>query len=114
MKKTIPLLAAAALGLFGPYTVRADVKLPAIFGDHMVLQQEAKLPVWGWADPGEKIIVTFGAAKAETTAGADGKWRADLPAVPAGTPPGTLVVAGKNTITLSDVLVGEVWLCSGQ
>ncbi len=93
---------------------RAEVKLPALFGDHMVLQQEATLPVWGWAEPGEKVTVTFGDKKAEATAGADGKWRCDLPAIPAGTPPGTLVVAGKNTVTIQDVLVGDVWLCSGQ
>jgi len=113
-KAALPLVIAVALGLPGTRCVRADVKLPAIFGDHMVLQQEAKLPVWGWADPGEKITVTFGAAKAGTTTGADGKWRVDLPPAPAGTPSGTLVVAGKNTLTINDVLVGEVWVCSGQ
>jgi sialate O-acetylesterase len=102
----------AACLLFSP--ARADVRLPGIFGDHMVLQQEATLPVWGWASPQEKVTVTFGNEKAETTAGPDGKWRIDLPALPAGTPAGTLTVAGTNTITLNDVLVGEVWLCSGQ
>ena len=102
----------AACLLLSP--ARADVRLPGIFGDHMVLQQEATLPVWGWANPQEKVVVTFGNEKAETTAGADGKWRVDLPALPAGTPAGTLKVAATNTITLNDVLVGEVWLCSGQ
>ena len=80
----------------------------------MVLQQGTTLPVWGWAKPGEKITVSFGPKKAETVAGADGKWRADLPAVAGGTLPGTLVVAGSNTLTMNDVLVGDVWLCSGQ
>ncbi len=94
--------------------VHADVRLPGIFGDHMVLQQGATLPVWGWANPQEKVIVTFRNERAETTAGSDGKWRIDLPALPAGTAAGTLTVAASNTITLSDVLVGEVWLCSGQ
>ncbi len=94
--------------------LRAEVKLPAIFGDHMVMQQDQKIPVWGWADPGEKVAVTFGAVSSATTAGADGKWRIDLPAVSPGTPPGTLVVNGKNTVTFSDVLVGDVWMCSGQ
>jgi sialate O-acetylesterase len=92
----------------------ADVKLPAIFGDHMVLQQEASLPVWGWASPGEEVTVSFGAEKATVTAGADGTWQARLPPLPVGTPPGTLVVAGHNTLTLLDVLVGDVWICSGQ
>ena len=100
--------------LLGSLPARADVQLPAIFGDHMVLQQEATLPVWGRANPGEKITVTFNGRKAEATATAEGKWRADLPALAAGTPPGTLVVAGKNTVTINDVLVGEVWLCGGQ
>jgi len=94
--------------------VHGDVRLPGIFGDHMVLQQEATLPVWGWANPQEKVIVTFRNERADTTAGSDGKWRIELPALPAGTPAGTLTVAATNTITLSDVLVGEVWLCSGQ
>ncbi len=96
------------------FSANADVKLPAIFGDHMVLQQEATLPVWGWAAPGEKVTVSFEKSKAEATADADGKWRADLAPIPAGTAAGKLVVAGKNTITLDDVLVGDVWLCSGQ
>ena len=62
----------------------ADVKLPAIFGDHMVLQQGATIPVWGHADAGEKITVTFGPSQGSATAGIDGKWRVDLPAVPGG------------------------------
>ena len=104
-----------AVGLLsGALPARADVRLPGIFGDHMVLQQEATLPVWGWAKPQEKVTVTFAGRTANTTAGSDGKWRVDLPALPAGTPAGTLRVAATNTITLNDVLVGEVWLCSGQ
>ncbi len=95
-------------------SARAEVKLPAIFGDHMVLQQGATIPVWGHADVGEKITVTLGPSRGSTTAGADGKWRVDLPAAPSGRPPGILIVAGKNTVTINDVLVGDVWLCSGQ
>jgi sialate O-acetylesterase len=87
---------------------RAGVRLPGIFGDHMVLQQEATLPVWGWASPTEKVTVTFAGRRANTTAGANGKWRIDLPALPAGTPAGSLTVAGNNTLTINDVLVGEV------
>ncbi len=108
------LAVAAVAGCLPALPARADVKLPAIFGDHMVLQQETALPVWGWAEPGEKVTVTFNGKKAEATAGANGKWRAELPACAAGTPPGTLVVAGKNTLTITDVLAGDVWLCSGQ
>jgi len=92
----------------------ADVKLPAIFGDHMVLQQEAKVPVWGKADAGEKVTVTVADHTASTAASADGTWRVDLAPFPNGAAPMTMTVQGKNTLTFQDVLIGEVWLCSGQ
>jgi sialate O-acetylesterase len=92
---------------------RADVRLPQIFGDHMVLQRKQPIPVWGWADPGEKVSVRLNDETAATTAGADGKWTVKLPAQKAGGPL-ELAVSGKNTITLADVHIGEVWLCSGQ
>lgn len=95
-------------------TAFADVKMPTLFGNHMVLQEKATIPVWGWADPGEKISITFQDRRAQVTTGADGKWRADLPAVPEGTQAGELTVTGKNTLKFSDVLVGDVWLFSGQ
>ncbi len=114
MKKAIPLLAVSILSLFIKADLRADVKLPSIFGDHMVLQQEAKLPVWGWADPGEKVKVIIGDRSAEVTAGTDGRWRADLPPLPTAGAPVTVTIAGKNTLKLEDVLIGDVWLCSGQ
>ena len=92
----------------------ADVRLPAIFGTHMVLQQDIKIPVWGWADAGEAVTVTLGDHTSSTTADANGKWRVDLAPMPTGTAPLSLTVAGKNTIKLDDVLVGDVWICSGQ
>ena len=95
-------------------SLRADVKLPTIFGDHMVLQQDQALPIWGTADPGEKVKVAIDDRSAETTAGADGKWMIKLAPLATGTAAVTLTVSGKNTLTLSDVLVGEVWLTSGQ
>ena len=91
----------------------AEVKLPAVFGDHMVLQRDAELPVWGWANPGEKVAVTLGRQSQAATACDEGKWKLKLSAVKAGGPY-TLKVTGSNTIELTDVLVGEVWLCSGQ
>ncbi|MEI9999106.1 MAG: sialate O-acetylesterase [Verrucomicrobiota bacterium] len=90
------------------------MKLPALFGDHMVLQQEAKLPVWGWADPGEKVTVTIGSHTATTTASTDGRWRIELAPLPAGSAAQTLTFTGKNTLALQDVLVGDVWICAGQ
>jgi len=102
-------LAIATFGLS-----RADVKMPAIFGDHMVLQQNIKIPVWGWADPGEAVAVALGDNTAKTTADGGGKWRVDLQPVKDTATPFTLTVKGKNTLTFSDVLIGDVWVCSGQ
>ena len=91
----------------------ADVRLPALFSDHMVIQQEIKVPVWGWADPGEKVIVEIEDYKAEATASAEGKWKVRIGPLTAGGP-FNLVVSGKNKINITNVLVGEVWVCSGQ
>lgn len=94
---------------------QAEVKMPAIFGDHMVLQRNAVVPVWGWAEPGEAITVTAAGVVARATAGPDGKWMAKLPSLILSGNPLEVVVAGKaNTLTFRDVLVGDVWLCSGQ
>jgi sialate O-acetylesterase len=110
MKHLSPLLLLAS---FLALSARADVKLPAIFGDHMVLQRDTAVPVWGTAAPGEEITVTIAGQTASTKAGADGKWSVRLTQL-AAAGPHTLTVKGKNTVTFSDVLVGEVWLGSGQ
>ncbi len=105
---------ASCLTAWGGCPLQADVKLPAIFGDHMVLQQEAKVPVWGTADADEKVTVTVGDHAATTTAGTDGKWRVDLDPFPKDVAATVMTVTGKNTLTFQDVLIGEVWICSGQ
>jgi sialate O-acetylesterase len=92
----------------------AEVQLTGLFNDHMVLQREMKVPVWGTASPGEKVIVRFAGQTVSTQAGPDGKWRVRLPPMKAAEEPRTLTVAGANTIEVKDVLVGEVWVCSGQ
>ncbi len=94
-------------------TARADVRLPAIFSDHMVLQRDATIPVWGWADRGEAVTVSIAGQTKTTTADAAGKWSVKLDKLSAGEAL-TLIVTGKNTNTVNDVLVGEVWLGSGQ
>ena len=103
---------AVALATFLPLA-SADVRLPKIFGDHMVLQGGTEVNIWGWADPSEEVKVELGDTKANASAGADGKW-----ALKVKTPPAakgiTLVVKGKNTIEIKDVLIGEVWVASGQ
>jgi len=91
---------------------RADVKLPGLFSDHMVLQQGMRTPIWGWADDGENIAVTFRGKTVSATA-RNGKWMVKLPSQKAGGPD-TLTVEGRNKIDVRDVVVGEVWICSGQ
>ncbi len=93
--------------------VQAEVRLPCAFGSHMVLQQERPVTIWGWADVGEQVRVELAEATATARADAEGRWRVSLPAMPSGGPH-TMTVAGTNSIRLDDVLIGEVWLCSGQ
>jgi sialate O-acetylesterase len=93
---------------------QAELKLPAIIGDHMVLQQKQANPIWGWDTPGTTITVTFAGQTYPATAAADGKWSVKLAAMPANASPQTLTVAGSSKREISDVLVGEVWMCSGQ
>lgn len=101
--------------LFGLLVVFADakVRLPQVFADNMVLQRGMKVPVWGWADPGENVSVELEGISAETVACPDGKWKLFLGPLEAGGP-FSMTVKGKNSITLNNVLVGEVWVCSGQ
>jgi len=91
----------------------SEVKLPALFTDHMVLQRGQAVPVWGWAAPNEKVTVTFRDQTRTATADADGRWSVTLDALDVGEP-STLTVKGSNELKRSDVLVGEVWVCSGQ
>lgn len=107
---TLPCLALLCLGV----SVHADVIPAPLFTNNAVLQREKPIPVWGKADPGEKVSVTFAGQTATTTAGDDGKWMVKLDALPARTEGSDLVIQGNNTITLGNVVVGEVWIASGQ
>jgi sialate O-acetylesterase len=109
MTRSLALLVAACSAV----SARADVKLPVIFGDHMVLQRDQKVPVWGTADEGEKVTVEFAGQKVNATA-KDGKWSVTLAPLKASSTGAKFTVAGKNKVELDDVLVGEVWFCSGQ
>jgi len=91
----------------------ADVKLPALVGNDMVLQQAQPLKIWGWADPAEKVTVTLCGQTAEATADGQGQWLVTLQPLQAGGP-FDMTITGKNTLTLKNILVGEVWVCSGQ
>src|SRR6478672_29101 len=108
MKRLLP-----ALFLLWTAPLLADVRLPALFTDHMVLQQGQKNRVWGSADANEDIIVTIAGQRHTAKANDKGKWQVTLDALQVGGPH-TLSITGKNKVAVEDVLVGEVWICSGQ
>lgn len=102
-----------ALLLFLTMRASAEVSLPAVFSDHMVLQRDSIAPIWGIAAAGEKVTVRLDRQTRRAVAGADGRWMAKLKLKQAGGP-FTLTIQGTNTLTVNDVMVGEVWLCAGQ
>jgi len=105
---------AALFILFGvASSSMAEIALPAVIGDHMVLQQGSEVSLWGSADPGEKVTVSLGDQRVSAVASQDGKWQVTLAPMKAGGPH-TVKFEGTNTLTVEDVLVGEVWVCSGQ
>jgi sialate O-acetylesterase len=105
-----------ALGVFLAPGARADVKLPSVIGSHMVLQRGKPLVFWGQADPGEEVTVQFGDKSAQATNRADdkGAWKVTIPPQSADGKTHTLSITGKNKIELEDILIGEVWIGSGQ
>ena len=103
------------LGLSGlAESVRGDVTLPQILGSGMVLQRDLPVPVWGWAGAGEKVVVSFAGQSRAVKAGEDGKWLIRLEPLKASAEAASLIVQGNNRIALDNILVGEVWICSGQ
>jgi len=92
---------------------QAEVKLPRIFSSNMVLQQGIEIPVWGWAEPGERVTVQFNGATKKVKTSEDGKWKLKLPVQEYGGP-FSLLIKGTNIIQFDNVMVGEVWICSGQ
>ncbi|MEM9016322.1 MAG: sialate O-acetylesterase [Verrucomicrobiota bacterium] len=94
---------------------RAELRLPSVFGHHMVLQRDQENPIWGWAEPGTKVSIQFAGATAMATAGDDGKWIAKLPSLRGSSHALDLTItAGDDSILLSNIVIGEVWVCSGQ
>ena len=115
MKTALLFVLALIVSLSTSQSAHADVGLPKVFGDHMVLQQKAKIKVWGWTDANDPVTVSLGENSVETTADQGGRWQVELEPMEASKTPLTMVVKGShNTIELKDVLIGEVWLCSGQ
>ncbi|RMG67385.1 MAG: hypothetical protein D6722_13270 [Bacteroidetes bacterium] len=108
--RTLILLAVAFWG----WNAQAKVYLPQVFSDHMVLQLDLPIQVWGWAEAKERITVRFAGQEAKTRARRDGRWKVLLPALPASAEGRPLSVEGENEILLENVRVGDVWLCGGQ
>ncbi len=109
------LFLTAGLLLFGT-VLTAEIRLPAVLGDHMVLQQDKPIKVWGWAEPGEGISVKLGDQSAQTTVDKDGIWEIVLEAMTAAKNPHKMTISGTQSraVELEDILIGEVWVCSGQ
>ena len=104
----------SVLSLALPVSATAELKLPAIISDHMVLQQKQANPIWGWDDPGTEVTVTLGDQVKKAKAGDDGKWTVKLDPLDANAEPSTIAIEGSSRREITDVLVGEVWMCSGQ
>jgi len=105
-------VAITALALFA-LSAQAEIRLPKVFSSHMVLQQSKPIQIWGWANPNETVTVKLAAQTLQINANEKGEWKAVLQSMPAGGP-FTLTVSGSSNVTLEDVMIGEVWLCSGQ
>ncbi len=101
------------LFLFLIINIHAEVKPAKIFGSNMVLQQGTIIPVWGWADKGETVRVSFNGQILQAVAGEDGKWMVKFPLMQYGGPY-IMTIKGSNTITFENIMIGEVWICSGQ
>ncbi len=110
IKRLIPTIVACLI----PLSASAQLKIPAIIGDHMVLQQKQANPIWGWDNPGTEVTVTLGDQVKKATAGDDGKWTVKLDSLDATFDPAVLTIEGSSKRVIKDVLVGEVWMCSGQ
>jgi sialate O-acetylesterase len=108
------VILASALSAVCSSVLMAEVKLPNIFSDHMVLQQGQENKVWGKGNPTEKLTITLGDKSVQATADAQGNWTAKLPVMTAGVGPLKMTVSGSSTIEINDILIGEVWICSGQ
>ena len=99
---------------FVPLPAHADVMLNAVFTDHMILQRDMPVPVYGTAEPGEKVTVAFSGKEKSVVADKDGNWSVKLDAMKVSTAPAVMTVSGKNKLTLNDILMGDIWICSGQ
>ena len=117
MKRFLPccaMLVSLSILASSVRSARAEVKLPKVIGSHMVLQRDRALPIWGWADPDEEVTIRLDDATAAAKADAQGDWKVVLPAMKADGKTHSMIVSGKNKIELDDILIGDVWIGSGQ
>jgi sialate O-acetylesterase len=114
MKASLFLGAVSSVLALFPPCIQANVKLPKVIDSHMVLQRDMPLPIWGWADPGERVVILIDDHKAAATADKEGNWKVTLPALKADGKSHAMSITGKNKIELKDILIGEVWVGSGQ
>lgn len=112
MNKLQVLIISVCL-FFSSVAVKAEIKLPQLISDGLVMQRNAEITIWGWADANEKVTVSFNGKVYKAITSSSGKWRITLPKMKAGGP-FTMKVSGKNTVTVNDILIGDVWLCNGQ
>jgi len=113
MKTKIHFLTAILCAILFTPQLNAQVRLPRLISDGMVLQRDTELKIWGWASPGENVTIEFAGKQYTTKADGSGQWMIMLPPMQAGGPH-TMTVAASNKLSVSDILIGDVWLCSGQ
>jgi sialate O-acetylesterase len=106
------ILLAAVMFLFNT-ALHADVTLPYVLSDNMVLQRDVPVNIWGWAKPGEKVTVTISGQKVSAKTGKNGEWKVQIKPLSAGGPY-EMIITGKNSIVLKNILAGDVWVCGGQ
>lgn len=113
-RRLLALLVSLVSLSFAAPAVRANVALPSMLTSHMVLQRDREVPIWGWAEPSEKVTVSFAGQSVSTQADAEGNWMVKLKPMTASAESRSMTIQGANQVVLEDVLVGEVWVCSGQ
>lgn len=113
-KRISPTILTVLVSILSVGPAGADVRLAKVFGSHMVLQRDTEVRVWGWAEPGEQVTVQFADQTPTVTTDKKGKWVVGLSPMKVNATPQELVVTGKNTVKIEDVLIGDVWLCTGQ
>src|SRR4030095_6672402 len=113
MSKRVCYTIIFIVGFISPQIVFGQIKLPRLVRDSMILQRDIKINIWGWASKNERVNIKFNSKSYKTATGADGKWMVQLPPMKAGGPY-TMDIIGSNKIFIKDILIGDVWICSGQ